>query len=63
MVIVARGATKDHAVRVESGGRDGGAAVLLQEAGIRLHSRQLCSVEVKHLDNMRRRSPESLVSR
>lgn len=53
MVVAAGGAGEDHAVRVEGGGGDGRAAVLLQEARVRLHARQLPAVEVEYLDCVR----------
>ncbi len=62
MVIAARRAAQDHAVRVEGGGGDGTAAVLLQEAGIGLHPGKLRAVEVENLDSVRGRPPVIFVS-
>ncbi len=57
-VLVAAGSTaEDHAVGVEGGGGDGGAAVL-EEAGVRLDARELGSVCVEDFYGMCRSTPE-----
>jgi hypothetical protein len=54
MVVVSGCAAKNHAMGVEGRGRDGRATVLLQEAGVRFHARQLLAIKIEDLDNVGR---------
>lgn len=52
MIIAARGTAQNHAMWVESSCRNRASSVLLQEARVWFHARELVAVKVEDLDNM-----------
>jgi hypothetical protein len=54
MMVATCGTAKNRTVRVEGCGGDRGAAVLLQEVGVWLQSRQFLAIEVENLNGMGR---------